>query len=198
MCFHPVSGNGPKTDRVPESQKDGACVRIQCIDMTDTVLLLIRPGQFMLFDDIIFIIVNRCAADEAGLRPAIHDLPVNIIDRRALPDIYAFSEHPLQVLGGFLIDSPVVDPYGRVEIDLSSVHMQKRPRMTLYHFAGFRTAHDVIRKRGNFTHIFFRRSYGSERSENSHFLSFLIQERTGVPLFAFLSIPKSREFCFRD
>ena len=49
------------------------------------------------------VMAYEAAADEAGLRPAIHDLPVNIINRSALPDIYAFGEHPFQIFGGFLI-----------------------------------------------------------------------------------------------
>src|SRR5882724_2024746 len=64
---------------IPVGQEYIPRLRPDRLHMIDAVRFLIGPGQFMLLNNIFFIIVHRAAAYQAGLAPSIHDEPVNII-----------------------------------------------------------------------------------------------------------------------
>ena len=59
-------------------EENRTCVGVAVINMVDSVRLLVRSCQLMLFDDAVNIIVNRNTADKTRLASAVHYLTVNI------------------------------------------------------------------------------------------------------------------------
>ena len=59
-------------------QEDRSRVRVERVHMADTVLFLVRARQFMLFDDILQIIVYRRTTDQPRLHPSETGLGIDI------------------------------------------------------------------------------------------------------------------------
>ena len=61
---------------VGEENRTGVCVAV--INVVNSVLFLVRTGELVLFDNAVYVVVNAGAADKTCLRPAVHDLSVDV------------------------------------------------------------------------------------------------------------------------
>ena len=84
-------------------QQHRFCMTAAGREMIDAILLLHRPGELVLFDAALQIIIHRRAADQARLGLTIHDQTVNIIRRRRLLDQDPLLLKTLQIGPGFLV-----------------------------------------------------------------------------------------------
>ena len=71
--------------------------------MIDAILLLHRPGELVLLDAALQIIIYRRAADQTCLCLTIHDQTVNIIRRRRFLDQDPLLLKTLQIGPGSLV-----------------------------------------------------------------------------------------------
>src|SRR4051812_6600042 len=81
---------------ISQEYVSGLCPR--CFNMINAVFFLFRPGELVLFNYIIVIIINGTRTDQPGLTTAIHHQLVHIVTRFAFPEKYVTLNKSVKVL----------------------------------------------------------------------------------------------------
>ena len=85
-------------------EENRAGLRVERLDVTDAVVLLVRAGEFVLFDDVFQILLATRQADESDLAVAAHHLPVEMEHRRGITPQHAIGDEFLEILTALRID----------------------------------------------------------------------------------------------
>ena len=91
--------------------------------MAEAVDFLVRAGQLVLFDDVLHIIVDRGAADDAGLHAPVHDLPVDVKARGRIVEHIPVFEQSVQVPCGAVVNRVAVCVRALGKVDFRPVHV---------------------------------------------------------------------------
>ena len=140
-------------------QEDRPCIRVARINMADPVRLFVRTGKLMLFDHVVAVIVDRCAANQARLRAAPHDLAVDIEAGLCVLFANAVRHKLFEIFPRLRINAAVIGVDGRSEIDLRLIDMQEGIGVPLRHFPCLRAAHHIIGERRHLIRIFRKGPY---------------------------------------
>ena len=136
--------------------------------MADPVLLLVGPGVLVLFDDIVVVVVDRGAGDDAGLGPAAHGLGIDIVAGGLVLDEAALADPAVQEVARLPVDAVVIDVDAFGQGGLGPVDREEGPRMVLYIGAGLLPGVDVIGKGGDLRCQAGRGSAGAEGAYICH------------------------------
>lgn len=101
-----------------------AGVGVAEVDVIATVFFLIGAGQLMLFYDVVHIVVDRRAGDDAGLSAAVHDLTENIETRLLFTDQDPVFDHSVKRIAGLFINFLAVMVGLGGKVDLGTVDMK--------------------------------------------------------------------------
>lgn len=107
------------------SEKDGAGVGIEGEYVAGPVILFAFPGFFVTEDEIIFVVIDVDAADDAGLGFAVHDLPVGVEAIDAFADECTVEHEFVQAGGGGVIDFRCIGIVVRGEVDVGPYDMEE-------------------------------------------------------------------------
>ena len=114
--------------------------------MANTVLFFFSKSVFVLFDNVVHIIINRCTAYNSRLASAVHNLPVNIKARLFILNKCACFFKIFKVFLSLSVNLVAVNISTFWQINLRLVNMQKRIRVVLNHLFCLITVHNIIRK----------------------------------------------------
>ena len=180
---HKSTGRGlflPCTDHVtkhricPVCQENRACLHIAHIHMADSVLFFVRPGIFMLFDNIVPVVIYGGACHNPCLAPAVHSQFIQIIAGLSLFYKAALADPLLQQRGRPPVHLLRISVHLRAEPCLCAVYRQKRIRIPFGLLRGFLSVIYVIGQGSNFAFQSRRRTVSGKRSDICHLF---------VPLF---------------
>ena len=82
----PASASASISGRAAVGEEHRLGVGAERQHVAGAVVLLVRPGLLVLPDDVALVVVDVHAADHAGLRPPVHDLPVEVERRLGLAE----------------------------------------------------------------------------------------------------------------
>jgi hypothetical protein len=105
-------------------------------DMVNAVLLFFGAGKFVLFDDVLLVIVYRTGGYQAGLAAAIHDELINIVAGFVFPEQDASLNKRIDIFFCFLVHRLAMAVHAVGQVDLGFSDMQKRIWVTQRFFPG--------------------------------------------------------------
>ena len=127
-------------------QKYGTGVCVAGVNMVYAVRFFVGVGEFVLFDNIVYVVINRNTADDARLTSAVHYLAVNIVAGFFILPAYAFCFKRGKSGCGFFVNLLRIRVcFGR-KINFSLVNMEEGIRVAFSHFCRFVTVHNIIRQ----------------------------------------------------
>jgi hypothetical protein len=126
------------------SQKHRAGLRIERFDVSDAVVFLVGPGELMLLDDVLEIILTARGGDEADLAVFAHDLAIKIEGGLGILFERAVLDQLLEIFLTLRVNFRSVDISGGGEVDFRFGDVEKAEGIANRHLAGFRGRHDVI------------------------------------------------------
>ncbi len=80
-----------------EGQENGARVGAHHVDVPGPVHFLVRPGQFMFFNQALFVFLDAVTGDDAVLFTAAHGLTVDVVTGLVVPDENLLVDHLLHI-----------------------------------------------------------------------------------------------------
>ena len=98
----------------------------------------------MFLDDVLDVVVDVAAADEAGLGVGAHGLRVEIHQGPVFADQPAVLLEIPEILGGLDVDGVGVEVRAGRQIDLRVVDVQERHRVAFRELGGFGRVHGVV------------------------------------------------------
>jgi hypothetical protein len=136
--------------------------------MADPVILLVRPGQFMLPDYTRLIVVNTRTGDKSGLYDMSHLLLIDIISVAILLDQKSLRNEALKIdpalkINGFGMNVDIIR-----EIDLRTGDVKKTAWVTASHLPGLSSVHHIVRQSSNSYSQLNRRAQSPERLDYRH------------------------------
>ena len=150
------------------SEKNGAGLGIEGLNMADTVVFLIRPGQLMFLNDAALVIFAARDGHEAGLRMAAHDLAIKI--KIGLVILYerALGDEFLEIFFAFGIDGRRVNVGAGRQIDFRFADMEKAQGISGGHRARFTGRDNVVGQFADLRSQFGIRAEGGKWFNDSH------------------------------
>ena len=97
--------------------------------MAGAVVLLVLPGLLVLPDDVLLVVVDVHAADYAGLRPAVHHLPIEVERRCLVAEERALARNRSRAARAAGVDPRIVRVDVFREIDVRPADMEKAVRI---------------------------------------------------------------------
>jgi len=113
------------------------------------VLLLVRPGEFVLADHVVEVVVGRGATNDAHLPVRAHFLGVDIIGVLPLLDHVALVDQLVEVLRGHGIDLVVVEVDRRVKVDFRLDHVEEGEGIAAGHLPRLLGVDHIVGRRGD-------------------------------------------------
>ena len=118
-------------------QKHRTHLGAEGVDVIDAIILFVRPREFVLLDQIVFIGRHRRRRHQAGLLVLAHHLLVYIERGMVVAPQNAALDEALQVRGTTLIDPHVMNIHGRIDVYFGLVDVQKAVLVASGHGEGF-------------------------------------------------------------
>ena len=125
-------------------EEDGAGVGAESIDESGAVLLFVSAGFFVLFDDVVFVVLDVADGDEAGLAMVADGLAIEVHAGGGLAEEDAVGLELVEGGAGLGVDSGGVGVDVGVEIDFGAVDVEEAEGVAGGEFGGFVAVDDVI------------------------------------------------------
>ena len=144
-----LHGRNQNIDRIGITirQENRARLRVEGIDMTNAVELLLLERVLMLFDNVLEVIIDRAARNDTRLRALVHRELIQIETRHRLGDERAIGAARIEELTSFRIH------LGGIHIGISrklrfrAIDIEERKRLTIDGGDGLGSVVHVVRKR---------------------------------------------------
>ena len=150
FILHEAFNEGADARTLAIGEEDGAGIGAEGVHEARAIVLLVRPGLFVLFDDVLLVVLGVADGDESGLAVAGDGLPVEIHRGLRLTREDAVLLHALKALLGLRIDRVGIRIDFRVEVDLRPIDMQQAVGLAFGEFGRLITIHDVVGDGGDF------------------------------------------------
>ena len=136
--------------------------------MMCTVVFLALASLLVFQDQVLFVVVDMAAANNANLRMTVHDLTVSkhAVDRVMLEN--TVFDQLLKVGRGLVIDGRIVRVVFRRKINIRPYDMQKAERISVRQCRGFVAVDNVVRNRSHFGRQFCHWSQSLKRLNSRH------------------------------
>jgi hypothetical protein len=104
-------------------EEDGAGLGVENLDVANAVVLFVRPGEFVFFDDSVQIILTASRGDQTGLPVLSHDLAVEVKERLRVLLQRPVGDEPGKVFAPFGVHLRRVgiDLVGQIDFRLADV-----------------------------------------------------------------------------
>ena len=153
---------------LPVGEKDRAGLCIEGIDLAYAVVFLIRARELVATNTVAIVLRHGGHRHQAHLGAAVHDQPVEIIDRFLVPPEHPLVDEALKILGAPGIDRLVIRIGARRQVDLRLGDVQKTPRTPLGTRAGLLGVEHIIGRRDHILGILFLGPQAGKRSDQGH------------------------------
>ena len=125
-------------------EEDGAGVGAEGIDESGAVLLFVGAGFFVLFDDVVFVVLDVADGDEASLAVVADGLAIEVHAGGGLAEEDTVGLELFEGSAGLGVDSGGVGVDVGVEIDFGAVDVEEAEGVAGGEFGGFVAVDDVI------------------------------------------------------
>jgi len=159
---------GGERGLVAVGEEDGASVGVQGLDMAGAVVFFVGPGFFVLENDIVGVVVDVAATDDAGLGLAISNLAIEVKAGLVFADEGAVAEELVEVFPGFGINGVGVGAGACGEIDFGPDDVEEGMGVSLGQGAGFLGIDHIVGNRGDAGGEVFRGTNGGKGFDAQH------------------------------
>ncbi len=135
--------------------------------MACTVVFFIRPGSFVLFDDVAIVLVDRKAGRQSGLRMRSHFEAIEV-DAWLVFDDHRRLTQLLEVFDRAIVNGGVVGIDAVRQFDFGTRHAQETMRVAASLRARFIGVDDIVRDGGDVSSVLGPRTQRPERIELRH------------------------------
>ena len=125
-------------------EEDGAGVGAEGVDESGAVLLFVGASFFVLFDDVVFVVLDVADGDEAGLAVVADGLAIEVHAGGGLAEEDAVGLEFFEGGAGLGVDGGGVGVDVGVEIDFGAVDVEEAERVAGGEFGCFVAVDDVI------------------------------------------------------
>jgi len=126
------------------NQEDGAGLGIERFNVAHTVVLLIGPGQLVLLDFAIEVILATCGGDDPDLAVAAHDLAIKVKTRIGRLLKMALAHEPRKILLRLGINGGRIRVGSLGQVNLGLADVEKTQRLALGLAAGLGGGQHVV------------------------------------------------------
>ena len=141
---------------------------VQRLDLSDPVILLVRPGKLVPAYPVAVIVSHRGNRHQARLGVLAHHQPVDVVAVPAVALQYAFIQHVREILGRLAVDRRVMGIRTFGQVDLGPGDVQKTPRSSRGTLPRLNAVQDIIGRRDDIGSTSGNRPQAGKRSNQGH------------------------------